>query len=150
MGILLLVITSPLDKLTQHLASLPRELIRHPLVSFALRVVGAFRAKDYSLVLRLYSEADFLTAAAMSGIVDLARCRVLWLIFQSYPRSVGDRISVARLKKMLTIASTEHLRKFLSHYRVEVEEDSAATDDEKLARLPKRDTPQAEGHPLLT
>lgn len=141
--ILLLMSFSPEELLT-HLAKLSREMLSHPVVSFATRAFAAFRSDDVSRFLRLYREADFLTAVAMSGVADLARLRALWLLVRTYPGPIGDKIRLSRIKHSLAFASDEHARSFLSFYGVQVE---SGADPQVI--LPKKGTPEAAQYPLL-
>jgi len=145
--ILLLMSFSP-DGLLQHLAKLSKETLSHPLVSFATQVFAAFNTEDYGKFLRLYRQADFLTAVAMSGVADLARLRALWLLVRTYPQPIGDKMSLARIKTFLAFGSNEHARNFLAFHQIRVQDDPNA-DGGGLVVLPKKGTPEAAACPLI-
>jgi len=147
--ILLLVSFSPEGLLT-HLAKLSREVLAHPLVSFAIQAWAAFQTDDYGRFLRCYRTADFLTALAMKGLADLARLRALWLLVRTYPQPVGDRLSLSRMKNHLAFASDAHARSFLAFHGVRVVEDDGGGHGGAAVALPKKGTPEAAQHPLLT
>lgn len=142
--ILLLMAFSP-DGLMTHLAKLDRETLCHPLVSFATQVFAAYQTEDYGRFLRCYRTADFLTAVAMSGVVDLARLRSLWLLVRTYPQPVGDRIPLSRICRMLAFADEGHARSFLAFHGVRVVDQGNGP----VIVLPKKGTPEAAQHPLL-
>lgn len=138
--ILLLMSFSPEGLLT-HLSKLSREILRHPLVSFATQAFAAYQTDDYGLFLRCYRQADFLTAVAMNGLADLARLRALWLLARTYPQPVGDKLALCRLKTVLAFADDGHARDFLSFHGVKVVENTIL--------LPKKGTSEATLCPLL-
>eukprot|EP00928_Gymnodinium_smaydae_P033558 TRINITY_DN24006_c1_g3_i2.p1 TRINITY_DN24006_c1_g3~~TRINITY_DN24006_c1_g3_i2.p1 ORF type:complete len:1302 (-),score=233.15 TRINITY_DN24006_c1_g3_i2:201-3971(-) len=143
--VLLLMSFSP-EELMTHLAKLSREVLSHPLVSFATQVHAAFQTDDYSRFLRFYRTADFLSAVAMSSIADLARLRALWLLFRTYPQPIGDKFPLERLKNLLALAGDAHARSFLAFHGVQVvDEESGA-----FVRMPKKGSPEAADHPLLS
>lgn len=139
--ILLLMSFSPEELLT-HLAKLSKEILSHPLVSWATQVWGAFMTEDYSRFLRYYREADFLTAVAMSGAADIARLRALFVMVRSYPTPLGDKIPLSMLKTLLAFGSNDHAKSFLQFHGCRVAGD--------FIQLPKKNTPEAQQHPLLT
>ncbi|CAE8614592.1 unnamed protein product [Polarella glacialis] len=139
--LLLLLCTSP-SSLPAHLARLGAEVVGHPVVRPAVQACGAFLAGDYSRFLRFYRESDFLSAAAMSSLADLARLRVLWITARAYPHAVGDKLPLSRLQRMLACGSEEHVRSFLAFHGISVQD---GPDDSQVL-FPKRDTPEAEGH----
>ncbi|CAK0873528.1 unnamed protein product [Prorocentrum cordatum] len=143
--ILLLMSFSP-EGIGAHLAKLDREVISHPLISFATQAYAAFQTEDFGRFLHFYREADFLTAVAMSGIADLARLRVLFMLFRTYPQPVGDRVPLSRLKTILACSTDAHLRQFLTHHGVAVEQGASGSH----VVLPKKGTPQALSHPMLS
>lgn len=145
--ILLLMSFSP-DTLLTHLAKLDRGILSHPLVSFATQVFAAWKTDDYGKFLRCYRNADFLTAVTMSGIVDLARLRALWLLFRTYPQPIGDKVPLARIQGFLSFASDTHARDFLKHHGVQVVQDPKAAGGAVVV-LPKKGTPEHAAHPLL-
>merc|ERR1719188_366855 len=128
----------------QHMVRLDREILSHPLVSFATQVFAAFNTDDYSKFLRMYRQAYFLTAVAMSGVADLARLRALWLLVRNYPLPVGDKIPLHKLKVLLAFGSDEHARSFLAFHQIQVQ-DAAVP----VVVLPKKGSPEAAACPLL-
>jgi len=145
--VLLLMAFAPEELLT-HLAKLSRETLSHPLVGFATQAYAAFRTEDYGRFLRLYRTADFLTAIAMSGVADLARLRCLWILMRTYCTPVGDKLTLARLCNILAFASETHAKSFLAFHGVKVEND--AKGGGPIIVCPKKGTPEAAAHPLLT
>lgn len=145
--VLLLMAFAPEELLT-HLAKLSRETLGHPLVGFATQAYAAFRTDDYGRFLRLYRTADFLTAICMSGVADLARLRALWLLVRTYCQPVGDKITLSRLSNILAFASETHAKSFLAFHGVKVETDPKSKC--AVVVLPKKGTPEAAQHPLLT
>lgn len=145
--ILLLMAFSPEELLT-HLAKLSQEILSHPLVGMATKAFAAFQTDDYGAFLRLYREADFLTAVAMSAVADLARLRALWLLVRTYCQPVGDKLPVKRIQNVLAFSSESHARSFLAFHGVKVAADGK--DGEPFVMLPKKGTPEAAQHPLLT
>lgn len=145
--ILLLMAFSPEELLT-HLAKLSQEILSHPLVGFATKAFAAFQTDDYGAFLRLYRTADFLTAIAMSGVADLARLRALWLLVRTYCQPVGDKLPMKRIQNLLAFASESHARSFLAFHGVKVDTDGKG--GEPFVVLPKKGTPEAAQHPLLT
>lgn len=145
--ILLLMAFSPEELLT-HLAKLSRDTLSHPLVNFATQAFASFRTDDYGRFLRLYREADFLSAVAMSGVVDLARLRALWLLVRTYCQPVGDKITLKRLCNILAFATESHCKSFLAFHGVMVQSDPKGGGS--VIVLPKKGTPEALAHPLLT
>lgn len=143
--VLLLMAWSPED-LLGHLAKLSRELLCHPLVSFAIQAYAAFKADDYGRFLRRYRDADFLTAVAMSGVADLARLRALWLLMRSYPHPVGDKLTLSRIRNLLAFGSDEHAKSFLAFHGIRIVEDPGGA----WVVLPKKGSPEAEANRLLT
>lgn len=146
--ILLLMAFSP-DQLLTHLAKLSKEVLSHPLVSFATQVFAAFNTDDYGRFLRLYREADFLTAVAMSGVADLARLRALWLLVRTYPQPIGDKIPLSRMKTFLAFTSDHHARCFLIFHGIQIKDDPNS-EGGGFVVLPKKGTPEAAAHPILT
>jgi len=146
--IILLLMAFSAEELLTHLAKLSRDTLSHPLINFATQAYAAFQADDYSRFLRLYREADFLTAVAMSGVADLARLRALWLLVRCTPPGVADKVKLSRIRTMLAFASDEHARSFLSFHGVKVVDDAGATN--AYAAFPKRNSPEAANHPLLS
>lgn len=142
--VLLLMAFSP-EELQSHLAKLNKEILIHPLVSFATKAYAAFQTDDYSRFLRCYRQTDFLTAVAMSGVADLARLRSLWLLMRSYPQPVGDKLSLARIKNVLAFASDAHARSFLAFHGVSVVDGASGP----TVVLPKKGSPEAERNKLL-
>lgn len=143
--VLLLMAFSPEELLT-HLAKLSREMLSHPLVSFATQAYAAYRTDDYGRFLRLYRCADFFSAVAMSGLADLARLRCLWLLVRTYCTPVGDKLMLSRLCNILAFASESHAKSFLAFHGVKVEKLAGGM----MIVLPKKGTPEAAAHPLLT
>lgn len=143
--VLLLMAFSPEELLT-HIAKLSRDTLSHPLVSFATQAYAAYRTDDYGRFLRLYRTSDFLTAVAMSGVADLARLRALWLLVRTYCQPVGDKLTLARLCNILAFASETHAKSFLAFHGVKVETGAGGS----MVVLPKKGTPEAAQHPLLT
>merc|ERR1739848_630973 len=143
--ILLLMSFSPEGLLT-HLAKLDRETLAHPLVSFATQVYAAFQTGDYGRFLRLYRNTDFLTAVAMSGVADLARLRALWLLMRTYPQPIGDKVPMARMRNILSCATDAHARSFLVFHGMRVFDEPGGA----FVSMPKKGTPEAAQHPLLT
>jgi len=135
--------------LNAHVAKLSKEILSHPLVSFAMQVYAAFNTDDFGKFLRLYRSADFLTAVAMSGVADLARLRALWLLVRTYPQPIGDKISLARIMTFLAFKSQQHARTFLLHHGMQIKDDPKA-DGGAFIVLPKKGTPEAASHPILT
>jgi len=146
--ILLLMSFSPEELLT-HLAKLSRDTLSHPLVSFATQVWAAFKTEDYGRFLRCYRNADFLTAVAMSGVVDLARLRALWLLVRTYPQPIGDKVQLARIENFLAFSSEAHARSFLAFHGIRVLDDPASKTGPVVV-LPKKGTPEAAQNPLLS
>jgi hypothetical protein len=145
--VLLLMAFSPEELLT-HLAKLSREILSHPLVSFATQAFAAFQTDDYGRFLRFYKTADFLTALAMSGLADLARLRALWLLVRTYCQPVGDKLTLERIRNILAFASDAHAKSFLAFHGVKVQPDPDGKGGAVV--LPKKGTPEAAQHPLLT
>uniref|UniRef100_A0A7S4QUS6 PCI domain-containing protein n=2 Tax=Alexandrium monilatum TaxID=311494 RepID=A0A7S4QUS6_9DINO len=145
--ILLLMSFSP-EELQSHMAKLSRETLSHPSVSFATQVYAAFRTEDYGRFLRCYRTADFLTAVAMSGVVDLARLRALWLLVRTYPQPIGDKVPLSRIKSFLAFASDAHARSFLAFHGIRITDDPSSTGGAVVV-LPKKGTPEAAQNPLL-
>jgi len=146
--VLLLMSFSP-DELLTHLAKLSKEMLAHPVVNFATQVYAAFQTDDYGRFLRLYRNADFLTAVAMSGVADLARLRALWLLFRTYPHPVGDKVALSRMRNFLAFASDAHARSFLAFHGIRIVED-ASVDSGAYVVLPKKGSAEAAQHQLLT
>jgi len=144
--IILLLMSFSQEGLLTHLAKLSREMLSHPLVNFATQAYAAFCTDDYGRFLRFYRNADFFTAVAMSGVADLARLRALWLLVRTYPQPVGDKLSLSRIMSFLAFASEEHTRSFLRHYGTTVVDGPSGP----MVVLPKKGTPEAANHPLLT
>jgi len=147
--IILLLMCFSSEGLLQHLARLSREILSHPTVSFATQVFAAFNTDDYGKFLRLYRQADFLTAVAMSGVADLARLRALYLLLRTYPQPIGDKVSLGRIKEFLSFGSDAHVRAFLAHHKVRVQDDPAAHGGGFVV-LPKKGTPEASECTLLS
>eukprot|EP00913_Durusdinium_trenchii_P012691 g11917.t1 len=145
--VLLLMSFSP-DAVSGHLAKMSRELLMHPLVSFATEVYAAFHTEDYARFLRMYREADFLTSVCMSGVADLARLRALWLLVRSYPQAIGDKISLTKLKNILAFASDDHAKAFLAFHGLQIVIDKDAQGGANII-LPKKGTPEAQSLTLL-
>eukprot|EP00931_Biecheleriopsis_adriatica_P097193 TRINITY_DN7093_c0_g1_i1.p1 TRINITY_DN7093_c0_g1~~TRINITY_DN7093_c0_g1_i1.p1 ORF type:complete len:1264 (-),score=254.11 TRINITY_DN7093_c0_g1_i1:46-3477(-) len=145
--VLLLMSFSP-DEVSSHLSKMSRELLSHPLVSFATKVYAAFHTDDYATFLRMYRDADFLSAVAMSGIADLARLRALWLLVRTYPQPIGDKVSLARMKNILAFASDDHAKSFLAFHGLQLVIDEAS-DGGAHVILPKKGTPEAAALALL-
>lgn len=145
--VLLLMSFSP-DAVSGHLAKMSRELLMHPLLSFATQVYAAFHTEDYARFLRMYREADFLTSVCMSGVADLARLRALWLLVRSYPQQVGDKISLSKVKNILAFASDDHAKAFLAFHGLQIVIDKDAGGGANII-LPKKGTPEATNLPLL-
>jgi len=143
--ILLLMSFSP-EGIGAHLAKLDKDVICHPLVSFATQAYAAFQTEDFGRFLHFYREADFLTAVAMSGIADLARLRALFMLFRTYPQPVGDKVALSKVKTILAFATDEHARKFLAHHGVRIEEGKSGPN----MVLPKKGTPEALSHQMLS
>lgn len=146
--IVLLLMSFAPEELTSHLSKMHRELIAHPLVSFATRVYAAFQSDDYTTFLRLYRKADFLSAVAMSGIADLARLRALWLLVRTYPQPIGDKVSLERMKNMLACVSDDHCKSFLAFHGLQIVVDKASDGGAHIV-FPKKGTPEAAALPLL-
>eukprot|EP00435_Cladocopium_sp_Y103_P035199 s471_g9.t1 len=145
--VLLLMSFSP-DAVSGHLAKMSRELLMHPLLTFATQVYAAFHTEDYARFLRMYREADFLTSVCMSGVADLARLRALWLLVRSYPQQVGDKISLSKIKNILAFASDDHAKAFLAFHGLQIVIDKEAGGGANIL-LPKKGTPEAANLPLL-
>ncbi|CAL1162046.1 unnamed protein product [Cladocopium goreaui] len=145
--VLLLMSFSP-DAVSGHLAKMSRELLMHPLLTFATQVYAAFHTEDYARFLRMYREADFLTSVCMSGVADLARLRALWLLVRSYPQQVGDKISLSKIKNILAFASDDHAKAFLAFHGLQIVIDKEAGGGAMIL-LPKKGTPEAASLPLL-
>eukprot|EP00929_Paragymnodinium_shiwhaense_P059635 TRINITY_DN2985_c0_g1_i1.p1 TRINITY_DN2985_c0_g1~~TRINITY_DN2985_c0_g1_i1.p1 ORF type:complete len:1183 (+),score=328.16 TRINITY_DN2985_c0_g1_i1:152-3700(+) len=135
------------EELMTHLAKLEKVVLAHPLVSFATQVHAAFSTDDYGHFLKCYRETDFLSAVAMSGIADLARLRALWMLYRTYPQPIGDKISLPRICNLLAFATESHARKFLVFHGVNVVDVRGGTSH---IVLPKKGTPEAAAHPLLS
>ncbi|CAE7830199.1 Mcm3ap, partial [Symbiodinium necroappetens] len=146
--IVLLLMSFAPDELSSHLSKMSRELLMHPLVSFATQVYAAFHTEDYARFLRLYRETDFLSAVAMSGVADLARLRALWLLVRTYPQQVGDRISLAKLKNILAFVSDDHAKTFLAFHGLQIVIDKESDGGAHVV-LPKKGSPEANALPLL-
>eukprot|EP00930_Biecheleria_cincta_P013904 TRINITY_DN12183_c0_g1_i2.p1 TRINITY_DN12183_c0_g1~~TRINITY_DN12183_c0_g1_i2.p1 ORF type:complete len:568 (-),score=100.20 TRINITY_DN12183_c0_g1_i2:397-2100(-) len=146
--IVLLLMSFAPDEVSSHLSKISREILSHPHVSFATKVYAAFQTDDYATFLRLYRDADFLSAVAMSGVADLARLRALWLLVRTYPQPIGDKIALARLKNMLAFASDDHAKSFLAFYGLQLVIDKDA-DGGAYVIMPKKGTPDANQMPLL-
>merc|ERR1719443_1634961 len=136
------------EELQTHLAKLSKDTLSHPLVGFATQAYAAWRTEEYGRFLRLYKEADFLTAIAMSGVADLARLRCLWLLVRTYCTPVGDKLTLERLCNILAFASETHAKSFLAFHGVKVTTDPKG--GAAVVILPKKGTPEASQHPLLT
>eukprot|EP00439_Symbiodinium_sp_Y106_P023569 s150_g2.t2 len=146
--IVLLLMSFAPDELSSHLSKMSRELLMHPLVSFATQVYAAFHTEDYARFLRFYRETDFLSAVAMSGVADLARLRALWLLVRTYPQQVGDRISLAKLKNILAFVSDDHAKTFLAFHGLQIVIDKESDGGAHVV-LPKKGSPEANALPLL-
>jgi len=140
--IILLLMTFSPEGLMSHLSKLSREILSHPLVNFATQVYAAFQTDNYARFLRLYRDADFLSAVAMSGVADLARVRTLWLLVRTYPQPIGDKLPLANLKNMLAFASDDHAKSFLAFHGLQIVIDPAAEGGAYII-FPKRGTPEA-------
>ncbi|CAE7239216.1 unnamed protein product [Symbiodinium sp. KB8] len=141
--IVLLLMSFAPDELSSHLSKMSRELLMHPLVSFATQVYAAFHTEDYARFLRLYRETDFLSAVAMSGVADLVLHSV-----RTYPQQVGDRISLAKLKNILAFVSDDHAKTFLAFHGLQIVIDKESDGGAHVV-LPKKGSPEANALPLL-
>ncbi|CAJ1362115.1 unnamed protein product [Effrenium voratum] len=146
--IVLLLMSFAPDEVSSHLSKMHRELLMHPLVSFATEVYAAFHTENYARFLRMYREADFLSAVAMSGVADLARMRALWLLVRTYPQQVGDKIALGKLKNILAFASDDHAKSFLAFHGLQIVIDKEWAGGAYIV-LPKKGTPEAASLPLL-
>merc|ERR1712008_5390 len=140
--IILLLATASASELAAHLARLDGETLEHTLVRFAMRSAAAFQTGDYARFLRLYQEADFLTAVAMSRAAGLARVRSLFYLVRAYPQAIGDRLHLANVARKLALPSSEAVRKFATSHGLQVVDDVAARGGGFLL-LPRRGTPEA-------
>ncbi|CAE7197138.1 unnamed protein product, partial [Symbiodinium sp. CCMP2456] len=147
--IVLLLMSFAPDELSSHLSKMSRELLMHPLVSFATQVYAAFHTEDYARFLRFYRETDFLSAVAMSGVADLARLRALWLLVRTYPQQVGDRISLAKLKNILAFVSDDHAKTFLAFHGLQIVIDKESDGGAHVVLPKTKGSPEANALPLL-
>jgi len=145
--VILLLMSFSSEGLLQHLAKLSKPQLSHPLVSFATQAYAAFNTEDYGKFLRLYRQADFLTAVAMSGIADLARVRALYLLLRTFPQPIGDKVTLARIKDICAFHSDEHALVFLSHFKIKVDLKHAKGP---VVLFPKKGSPEATACPLLS
>jgi len=103
-----------------HLHKLGKHL-QDPLIRSATHACVAYQTGDYVRFLRYYREADFLSAVAMSGEVNLARLKSLWILVRGCAATVSDTLSLRSLQQMLAFGSEDHARSFLSFHGVRTE-----------------------------
>eukprot|EP00397_Hematodinium_sp_SG-2012_P007224 GEMP01007266.1.p1 GENE.GEMP01007266.1~~GEMP01007266.1.p1 ORF type:complete len:1029 (+),score=218.85 GEMP01007266.1:329-3415(+) len=110
--VILLLISSP-DKLLLHLNKLQPEDLKHPLVVYALDVFAAYQSENYQHFLQLYKTSDFLSAVAMSPVVDIVRLRVLGVLAKAPAPSLQDSIHLETIMSTLGIATVTQAIEFL-------------------------------------
>lgn len=120
-----------------HLHSLPKELLRHPDIVWATKVVTAYAIKDYSLFLRLHAEADFLSACILAPRVGTARLCLLWLmVHQQRPHLLAtDKLLLQEMCRRLQIVDLDYGEEFVRFHGLEVIELGTG---EKMVLFPGR------------
>jgi len=102
----------------QQARKLPAALKRHPVVQWAINAATAYATGNYARFLRLYLEADLLSATILSAKADLARQRILWLLVRLSMR--GDKIPLDVLQRRLAFWDLETTEDFLLFHGLEI------------------------------
>jgi len=117
--VILLLISSP-DKLLSHLNKLTPEMLNHPLVTYALRVFAAYQSDDYQTFLHYYRNADFLSAVAMSPVVDVVRLRVLGVLCKAPRAQMKDSLDLNEMMDSFGLATVTRAMEFFKLAGLEV------------------------------
>eukprot|EP00933_Yihiella_yeosuensis_P036836 TRINITY_DN30657_c0_g1_i1.p1 TRINITY_DN30657_c0_g1~~TRINITY_DN30657_c0_g1_i1.p1 ORF type:complete len:1153 (-),score=289.40 TRINITY_DN30657_c0_g1_i1:149-3607(-) len=133
--ILLLLVGGEERKVFDHLAGLPKELLQHPHIAWAISVATAFALKDYGRFLRLYAEADILSSTIMACLVNLVRQRLLWHMVRCTAPIVRDKLSLEVISRRLAFTDLAVAEEFLTFLGLEVIELGTG---EKILQLPAR------------
>lgn len=105
--ILLLLVGGEEKKVFEHLPTLPKELLKHPIIRWATEVASAYATGNYNRFLRLYVEADFLSAAILAPVLNLVRQRLLWLLVRSSVPMRRDKLQLGDLGRRLAFAAED-------------------------------------------
>eukprot|EP00397_Hematodinium_sp_SG-2012_P001622 GEMP01001626.1.p1 GENE.GEMP01001626.1~~GEMP01001626.1.p1 ORF type:complete len:1090 (+),score=235.37 GEMP01001626.1:261-3530(+) len=109
----------------------PKEVLSDPLVQWALRAAAAFDSEDYVRFLRMYREADFLSAVLIARMVDFARYRILCVILRSLVFDREEtRWTMDQLQDSLCIVDFDFCKEFLEYHGLWVDRD--------MVRFPRR------------
>lgn len=111
-----------------------KEVLSDPLVKWALSAAGAFYSEDYARFLRMYQQADFLSAVIMARLADFARYRILCSILRSVVINTKETLwTVSQLQRCLWIVDPDFCTEFLEYHGLWVEGDKV--------RFPRRTGP---------
>jgi len=133
--VILLLISSP-DKLLSHLNKLTPEVINHPLVNCALKVFAAYQSDDYKTFLHYYRNADFLSAVAMSPVVDVVRLRVLGVLCKAPAPQMQDSLNLSLMMDSFGLATVNRAMEFFKLAGLEVKGDKVIIPKRSELKIP--------------
>lgn len=111
-----------------------KAVLNDPLVKWALQAAGAFYSEDYGRFLRMYKQADFMSAVLMARVVDFVRYRILCSILRSLVVNTKETMwTLGQLQSCLAINDPAFCTEFLEYFGLWVEGNQV--------RFPKRTGP---------
>lgn len=143
--VILLLISSP-DKLLLHLNKLVTQDLHQPLVKYALDVFAAYQSENYQLFLQYYRNADFLSAVAMSPVVDVVRLRILGVLARAPAPSMTDSMPLETMMSTLSMKTQTQATEFLKLAGLKVEDQKVLFPKREDLQTPLNGSLPVEAH----